>query len=216
MIEQLVGLKVTQSFNLLEDLVQQELSDQPSWELQDYRELAQSDQFASVENGQRLLVSRMFADFAYFKLSGKQQKDQILLSPARTFQFFQFLYMPNDLVLDDGLQEGRVMGVTTPDGLVIDCTGDIPPIVKACEYTLTRRLQSANEYLDKKVYGFGWVREEYPILFEDTDLQFVTPFGSEMARVINMGNLPRVKALQLPITYDRISEIVNDSLTEAV
>ena len=125
------------------------------------------DEFHSFE---RELAGRLFQDLAYSVLAGRNYPSAIVLSPEKTLEFYRALY-PSRRLNKENFGLDSLLGITVPDGLIVQEQGGFMHIAAVCEYTLMRDYY----YFSSKYDGFESHSEKNKRLLGGSCLRFVVP-----------------------------------------
>lgn len=147
-------------------------------------------------------AGRIFHDLAQISTSAKLSNSRILLSPERTLKFYGDLY--------SGARRTRhsfgfdsLVGISVPDGLIVEKENDKVQIVAVCEYTLHGDEQSLRRKHDR----FGREKKDFPGLFaEDAHLLFVVPRKTKLR---HQGILGSSQFQELPFTHSQFRDFLN-------
>lgn len=117
------------------------------------------------------IAGEVFQQIAFAYLSQRLAADQILLSPERTFDLYHKNLFPGKKVVRHPIGTPSLLGISVPDGLLVENEPFGLRIAAAVEYTLDGRWV----YFQNKIVHFKGDQEKFPSLFQNSQLLFVTP-----------------------------------------
>ena len=148
------------------------------------------------------VAGEVFQQIAFAYLSQKLSATQTLLSPMTTFDLYHRNLYPGKKVVRHKIGTPSLLGISVPDGLLVENEPFGLKIVAAVEYTLKRKRDAFHE----KIYYFAFSKLKFPDLFAESCLLFVTPTFSESPPLIPQG---KAELRQLPFTHPQFRNFSN-------
>lgn len=165
-----------------------------------YHLLPRTDQ--PLNSFRNRLAGALFQGAALLYYALALPQSQLMLFSDKTFDLYRKLY-PNSPKKEEPLGQTSLVGVSVPDGMVIDTSKGEEQILAVCECTLS----GGSDYYDRHYQGFIMDRKRFPALFAPTHLVFVTPKHPYFLPHIEKDK--EVKAVELPFSREQFRDYLD-------
>ncbi len=155
-----------------------------------------------IEEFKKYFRGQSFQYIASRFLAGKQPQDRILLSPERTLTFYNSLH-PHTPRSSNPLGLDSLEGISAPDGIIIEKSGDKNRILAICEYTLARR----DSYFENKYNAFVAEKRRFPQLFAHAPLFFVSPRINYRLEIVKQA---KARLIKMPFEHKKFKNFIDE------
>lgn len=153
-------------------------------------------------------ASIVFQDIAYSVCARGRDDSRVVFSPKKTSELWAMLY-PNSKFAHHPFGEETITNIYVPDGILVDKSRDSNAsnsgVFKVLEYTL---VNMDEKDLEKKLRSIRIQQKNFPELFAQAGIQFVTPITFPLPELKGGGD--KVEFLQLPITRIQFGNFIRD------
>lgn len=146
-------------------------------------------------------VGALFESFGYLYSNNHCQAPLRILSPEKTFELYRRLY-PRNAVVEHLFGVKSLMGITVPDGVIIEARDGIERIVDVCEYTSF----GTRANFEMKREGFMINARNRQEILGDAHLKIFIPRGGSLS--LHIGSENGIQVEELPFTHRQFRDFV--------